>query len=224
VQARGPTIQGELELALAQATQRKVRVIASGRTDAGVHALGQVIAFAVPWRHPLEELQRALNALLPEDIVVRELSLAEANWHPRFSARSREYLYRVLNQPLRSPLLARYTCHVNVPLAVEAMGEASQRLIGVHDFAAFGHAPQGDNTVREVYRATWQAQDAELHFEIEANAFLTGMVRSLVGTLLLVGSGRLGVEDFVEILRSRDRSRAGSPAPPQGLYLVRVNY
>jgi tRNA pseudouridine38-40 synthase len=172
----------------------------------------------------LPSLQRALNALLPCDIVVRELALAGPDFHPRFSARSREYHYRILNQPWRSPLAIRYAYHVATPLDIAAMAAASNALPGAHDFAAFGQAPQGDNTVRQVYKALWRSQGTELAFEIEANAFLRRMVRRLVGTLLLVGCGRLDVAAFGEILESGERGRAGPPAPPQGLCLVQVNY
>lgn len=224
IQAGAPTIQGELERVMAGLTGEEVRVVPAGRTDAGVHAWGQVIAFRAKWRHNVPSLQRALNALLPPEIVVRELALAEPDFHPRFSAHSREYRYRILNQTWPSPLTSRYTCHVATPLNVAAMAEAGNALVGVHDFAAFGQAPQGDNTVRQVYRAQWQEQGLELIFEIEANAFLRRMVRSLVGTLLLVGSGRLDVAGFKDVLKSGERGRAGPPAPPQGLCLVRVNY
>jgi tRNA pseudouridine38-40 synthase len=224
VQAQAATIQGELERVLAGVTGTQVRVIPAGRTDAGVHARGQVIAFRATWRHPWPSLQRALNALLPWDIVVRELAPAEPDFHPRFSARSREYHYHILNQPWRSPLAIRYAYHVSTPLDVAAMAAASKALPGVHDFAAFGQAPQGDNTVRQVHKAVWRSQGTELVFEIEANAFLRRMVRSLVGTLLLVGQGRLDVAVFGEILQSGERGRAGPPAPPQGLCLMQVNY
>jgi tRNA pseudouridine38-40 synthase len=224
VQAQATTIQGELERVLAEVTGTQVRVVPAGRTDAGVHAWGQVIAFRAAWRPPLSSLQRALNALLPWDIVVWELAPAEPDFHPRFSARSREYHYRLLNQPWRSPLAVRYAYHVSTPLDVAAMAAASGALLGVHDFAAFGQAPQGDNTVRRVYKALWRSQGTELVFEIEADAFLRRMVRSLVGTLLLVGSGKLDAAAFKEILESGERRRAGPPVPPQGLCLVRVNY
>jgi tRNA pseudouridine38-40 synthase len=224
VQAQVSTIQGELERVLAEVAGAQVRVTPAGRTDAGVHAWGQVVAFRAAWRHPWPALQRALNALLPADIAVRELALAEPDFHPRFSARSREYHYRILNQPWRSPLAIRYAYHVATPLDVAAMAAASNTLVGRHDFATFGQAPQGDNTVRQVYKALWRSQGTELVFEIEANAFLRRMVRSLVGTLLLVGRGKLDVTDFEEVLESGQRGRAGPPAPPQGLCLMQVNY
>jgi tRNA pseudouridine38-40 synthase len=230
VQAQGATIQGEIERALAAVTQEGIRVIGAGRTDAGVHAQGQVIAFRTAWRHPVEELQRALNAVLPKDIAVRELRPVAKGFHPRFDAVSREYRYTIFNQPLRSPLARRFAYHFPTSLhppqsgGVAAMNEATGSLVGSHDFASFGQAPQGDNTVREVYRAQWTTEEPFIYFDIVANAFLYRMVRSLVGTLLLVGTGELSPEAFGEILQSADRSRAGQVAPAHGLCLMKVNY
>jgi len=224
VQAQGATIQGEMERALAAVAQEEVRVVGAGRTDAGVHAQGQVIAFSTAWRHPVEELQRALNAVLPKDIAVRELRPVARGFHPRFDAVSREYRYTIFNQPLRSPLARRFAYHFPQPLDVAAMNEAAGSLVGSHDFASFGRAPQGDNTVREVYRAQWTSEEPVVYFDIVADAFLYRMVRSLVGTLLLVGTGELSSAGFEEILQSADRSKAGQAAPAHGLCLIRVNY
>lgn len=223
-QADQPTVQGELERALAKVTQEDIRITAAGRTDAGVHARGQVIAFHTGWRHPLSELERALNAVLAEDVVVWELQPAEEEFHPRFSARSREYRYTIFNQPRRSPLARRFAYHWPHALDVEAMRQAAHKLIGTHDFATFGQPPQGENTVRQVLRAEFTCEGPFIHFDIEANAFLQRMVRSIVGTLLQVGSGKLSSADFEEILRAADRSLAGPTAPPHGLCLMRVNY
>ena len=224
VQAHGRTIQGEIERALASVTQEAGRIVGAGRTDTGVHAQGQVIAFSTAWRHPVGELQRALNAVLPKDIAVRELRPVARGFHPRFDAVSREYRYTILNQPLRSPLARRFAHHFPHPLDVAAMNEAAGVLVGSQDFASFGRAPQGDNTVREVYQARWTPGRPFVYFGVVANAFLYRMVRSLVGTLLLVGTGELSPDGFEEILRSADRSRAGQVAPPHGLCLIKVNY
>ena len=224
LQAQGPTVQGEIEQALAAVTQGETRIIAAGRTDTGVHAQGQVIAFSTAWRHPVEELQRALNAVLPEDIAVRELRPVAEDFHPRFDAVSREYRYTILNQPLRSPLVRRFAYHFPRRLDVAAMNEAAGILMGTHDFASFGQAPQGDNTVRTVYRAQWTSEEPFVYFDIVANAFLYRMVRSLVGTLLLVGTGELSLAGFEEILQSADRDRAGQAVPAHGLCLMKVNY
>ena len=224
VQAQGATIQGEIERALVAITQEGSRIIGAGRTDAGVHAQGQVIVFSTTWRHSVEELQRALNAVLPEGIAVRELGAVATGFHPRFDAISREYRYTILNQPLRSPLARRRAYHFARPLDVAAMNQAVGVLVGSHDFASFGRAPQGDNTVREVYKARWTSGAPFVYFDIVANAFLYRMVRSLVGTLLLVGTGELSPGGFEQILQSADRSRAGQVAPAHGLCLTKVHY
>lgn len=224
VQAQGRTVQGEIETALAAVTQEKIRIVGAGRTDAGVHAQGQVIAFSTAWRHPIEELQRALNAVLPKDIVVRELRPVAREFHPRFDAVSREYRYTIYNQPLRSPLVRRFAYHFPWPLDVAAMNEAAGVLVGTHDFASFGRAPQGDNTVREVHRAQFALEEPFIYFDITANAFLHRMVRRLVGTLLLVGTGELSPNGFREILQSADQDKVGQAVPAHGLCLMKVNY
>jgi tRNA pseudouridine38-40 synthase len=224
VQAEGRTIQGEVERALAEVTRRETRVVGAGRTDAGVHAVGQVISFVPQWKHSLPELQRAMNALLPEDIAVHQMAWVADDFHPRFSAVSREYRYTILNQPLRSPLARRFAYHYLKPLNMEAMARAAGCLVGSHDFASFGRPPQGDNTVRRVYQAEYTRQDQFIYFDIVANAFLYRMVRNIVGTLLLVGTGELSPESFEEILRAKDRRRASPAAPAHGLCLMRVNY
>ncbi len=235
VQAEGPTIQGELERALERLTGAPVRVQGAGRTDAGVHAIGQVISFAAPWRHSSEDLCRALNATLPRDIAVRRIGEAEATFHARYSAQSRLYVYHVYASQERLPLLERYAHHVAAPLPLEELNRAAAFLVGEHDFATFGQPPVGENTVRVVHRAGWNALPAqvwggapeEVHlyrFEIEANAFLRGMVRRIVGALLEVGAGRLGAEDVAALLEACDISQACPPAPACGLCLWQVRY
>jgi len=218
------SIQEEIERALARVTQEEIRIFGAGRTDAGVHARGQVIAFRTAWRHSLRELQRALNAVLPRDIAVRELALAAEDFHPRFSAVSREYRYTIWNAPVRSPLVGRFAYHFPWPLDVAAMNEAASALVGTHDFASFGRPPKGENTVRTVYRAQCTREGSFVYFDIVANAFLQRMVRSIVGTLLEVGTGKLSPADFREILGAADRRRASPPAPAHGLCLMKVNY
>jgi len=224
VQADRPTIQGAIEKALAECAGEPVRIIGAGRTDAGVHALGQVIGFRLRWRHSLADLQRALNARLPPDIVIRELARAPEDFHPRFSARSRVYRYTVLNQPRRSPLARRFAHHVAEPLNLSAMNEAAALLLGRHDFATFGNPPQGENTVREVLEAAWTREGNYCYFHIEANAFLHRMVRTLVSAMLLVGQGQMRGEDFAALLAARDRSLAPPPVPACGLCLLEVKY
>jgi tRNA pseudouridine38-40 synthase len=226
LQPKRATIQGELERALERVTQQIVRVNGAGRTDAGVHARGQVVSFQSSWRHPLDDLHRALNAVLPVDIAIRDLALADERFHARFSARSRTYVYTVYNNAVRSPLLARFAYHVPSPLDVEAMTEAASALVGCQDVAAFGQPPVGTQTVRCVYQAEWRpvSRAGLIEFEIEANAFLRGMVRRIVGSLLQVGSGIKTRDEFVALLASRDLARCGVRAPACGLCLERVSY
>lgn len=223
-QANAPSVQAALETALAQVTQEAITVVAAGRTDAGVHAEGQVIGFDTEWRHGLVDLQRALNAVLPADVAVREVAEVAPGFHPRYDARSRWYRYTVYNAPVRSPLARRTSLHVAAELDVGAMQEAARWLVGQRDFAAFGQPPQGETTVRQVYRAEWDENPPWLFFDIEANAFLSRMVRSIVGTLLRVGRGEMTLEEFAAVVASRDRSQAGPTAPAHGLCLMEVRY
>jgi tRNA pseudouridine38-40 synthase len=224
-QANALTVQEALEAALARITQEAVTVLAAGRTDAGVHATGQVVAFDTAWRHEVDDLWRGLNAILPADIAFLQIEEAAPDFHPRYDARSRRYRYTVYNAPVRQPLALRYSLHVAAPLDVAAMERAARLLVGEHDFAAFGQPPKpGGTTVRCVLVAEWGGDAPQLHFDIEANAFLYRMVRSIVGALLQVGRGVMEVEEFAAVLASCDRDRAGPTAPPHGLCLVEVKY
>lgn len=205
-------------------TRERTRVIGAGRTDTGVHAVGQVVAFRVHWRHSLAELERAWNALLPADVAVRKVEPAPEGFHPRFSARSRRYRYTIWNGLGRSPLHRRYAWMYSAPLDEGLMNQAAQFLIGEHDFAAFGEPPQGENSVRRVYHANWIRCGDLLQFDVEANAFLKRMVRNLVGALARVGRGEVPPEWVREVLESRDRARCAPPAPPCGLCLMEVVY
>lgn len=224
VQSHERTVQGELERALEKVTGQTVRVIGAGRTDRGVHASGQMVGFEVAWQRELPEFHRALNAVLASDVAIQKMGQPPEGFHPRFSASSRTYRYTLLNQRWRSPLAQRTAWCVERGLELAPMVQATQQVVGTHDFATFGRPPQGENTVRTVRRAEWQAQGAFLIFEIEANAFLYRMVRSLVGTLVLVGWNQISPDSFDEILRALDRSRVKLVAPAQGLCLVQVDY
>lgn len=219
-----PTIQGELEQAIHKIFRRPVTVIGAGRTDSGVHALGQVVAFDLDWPHGEAALLRALNANLPDDIGIQELTEAPPDFHPRFDARRRAYVYNIYNYKVPHPLFRHQSWHVIRPLALERMNEAAVTILGEHDFATFGQPPQGENTVRYVFSAEWHQKDSFHTFTIEANAFLYRMVRSLVGSMKLVGEGSWTVEAFVTALAAKDRSQAGQTAPPQGLFLQSVTY
>jgi tRNA pseudouridine38-40 synthase len=219
-----PTIQGELERALSQIGQSNVTVMGSGRTDAGVHATGQVIAFDAEWRHAVVALQRAFNATLPSDIAVLDLTEVAPDFHPRYDAVSREYVYTLYTASVRHPLWRLHAFHIVEPLDVTAMDAAAAMLVGEHDFAAFGHPTAGEVTVRRMIRAECRAELPFVRVGLEANSFLYRMVRSIVGTLLAVGRGTLTSEQFRAVLESRDRSRAEAVVPSHGLCLTRVNY
>jgi tRNA pseudouridine38-40 synthase len=230
VQKDRRTIQGEIERALHKLTQQAIRVAGAGRTDAGVHAYGQVVSFRSAWRHPVSDLERALNAVLPPDISVRDLEQVEESFHARYSAQSREYLYRLYNSPVRLPHLERYAWRLRQDLEPARLAIATAMVIGEADFGAFGQAVQGRSTVRRVYRAEWLATPCKgwagsgWEFWIEANGFLRGMVRRMVSTLVDVGLGALEPETFHEILCSRDPAKASALAPAQGLFFWRARY
>jgi tRNA pseudouridine38-40 synthase len=218
-----PTIQGKLEEALVRIEQAG-SVIGAGRTDAGVHASGQVIAFDVNWQHSLIDLLRALNAVLPDDIVVLELEQASDHFHPRFDAVSREYRYSLYRSTIRQPLMRRYALQVSQQLDVSLMQRAAAQLIGEHDFAAFGQPTAGEATTRNMLRTEVAADGPHISIELQANGFLYRMVRRIVGTLLTVGRGEMSIEEFAEVLAAADPQRAGPAVPPNGLCLTRVNY
>ncbi len=222
--AHEPTIQGILESALGRLAGAPVQVRGAGRTDAGVHALGQVVAFDLPWRHSLADLQRALNALLPPDITVWALGEAPSDFHPRREARARIYRYLIYNGPWRDPFGRRLAWHVPGALDVEAMRQAAAFWVGRHDFGAFGRPPKGQNTVREVRRTTVAADGSWVAFEIEADAFLYHMVRIMAAVLVAVGRGASDPEAARAYLDRPRAYPASAPAPPHGLYFVGARY
>ncbi len=227
-QAHVPTIQGTLEQALARITGTPTTIIGAGRTDTGVHARGQVIAFTINWSHSDADLLRALNAVLPQDIALQTLATCAETFHPRFDATSRVYEYTLLNAPQRQPLWQRQAWWVQTPLNVAAMQDAAALLLGAHDFATFGQPPYGSSTVRELFVSHWtiSAEDAGQRavYRIEGTAFLQHMVRRIVGMLVEVGRGLRSVQQFEQAFRAADLAQAGMLAPPQGLVLHAVYY
>jgi tRNA pseudouridine38-40 synthase len=221
VQPNAPTVQGELERALTGVCDEAVRVTGAGRTDAGVHASGQVIDFRTASALDGLTIGRGVNALLPEDIAVSAVEPAAEDFHARFSATGRTYEYRIRHATERDPLERRREVQIRGPLDVAAMRDASALLVGRRDFSSFAAGPGG---VRSVRRAEWCEQGAQLRFEITADAFLRGMVRAIVGTLLWVGHGKIDVAAFEKIIAASDRAMAGPSAPPNGLCLVAVEY
>lgn len=201
------------------------RIAGAGRTDAGAHALGQVVSFDSDTGIPVERMGPALNSVLPQDVRVVRSELVGEGFHARFSARARAYAYIVLNREAPSALLMRYVWHVREPLDADAMAAAASWLVGEHDFAAWANSlAEAQSTVRNVMRCSVRRRGQLVVVWMEANAFLHGMVRNIVGTLVEVGTGRRRVEDIREITESRRRALAGPTAPAKGLCLVRVRY
>lgn len=240
VQDNGRTIQAELEAALLRVTGQAVRAAASGRTDAGVHALGQVVSFRCETRLTADVLRRALDANLPRDIVVREVREAPDGFHAIRDALRKRYRYVVQDGPIRDVFGRAYSWYYAQRLDVEAMHAAAQTLVGKHDFRSFEAAGSPRvSSVRTIFELTVQRHGGEregvsppadgefldrVSVEVEADGFLYNMVRNLVGSLVEVGSGRREVAWMAEVLAARDRKLAGMTAPPQGLFLVSVDY
>src|SRR5512139_2198420 len=226
-QAAHRSIQAEVERAVAAMTQNPATVLGAGRTDAGVHALGQVANFHAETRLTPQVFLKGLNSLLPPDIAVRACDRVPQGFHARFDARSKVYRYHILNREDRGAVGRQYAWFIHRPLDAEAMRAAARTLVGRHDFKAFEStgSPRA-HTVRTITRAEWEVDAAErrLRFTVEADGFLRCMVRNIVGTLVAVGLGRTDPAEVEKILLSRDRRRAGATAPPQGLFLVSVEY
>ena len=221
------TVGGALEEAVAKVLGHPVRLTCAGRTDTGVHAWGQVVHFDTDADLELVAVQRSLNRMLAPAIVVREAAVAPEGFDARRSASGRRYRYTVLNRSLPDPFLAATTWHVADPLDVTSMELACDPLLGEHDWASFcRRPPDGDATLMRVVRdAHWvDLGDGLLRFDVEASAFCHQMVRSMVGTLVAVGRGAKRAGDMAWIIRARDRSLAGPPAPPHGLCLWEVLY
>lgn len=220
-----PTIQKELEDALSQLLDQETTITGAGRTDAGVHALGQTVTFETDTPIPTERIVAALNALLPNEVCAVEARVVAEDFHPRYGAVGKLYGYRILNRRLPSPFIGRYAWHLTWDLDVEMMREGADVLLGEHDFVAFSSSGSSvENTVRVLRRLDVEPQGDLIEIRAEASGFLYMMVRRIVGTLTDVGRGLISVEDVREILRSLDRTRVKTMAPPQGLSLIKVTY
>lgn len=221
-----PTVQQHLEEALAKLLQHETPVAGASRTDAGVHARGQVASFRTEKPIPLHGIRRGLNSLLPEAISIRDAAEVPEDFHPRFSATGKHYRYTILARPDRSPRWRHRAWHHSEPLNLHAMHDASRALLGEHDFAAFRAAGcTAKTTMRRVDSITFTRLHPDLlEVDIRGNAFLRMMVRILVGTLTEVGTGRRPASQVAEILASKDRTQAGKTAPPHGLELICVHY
>lgn len=226
IQSGRLTIQGEVEAALGRLTEEHIRIKAAGRTDAGVHARGQVAAFQTGARLSPDAVQKGLNRYLPGDIAVTRACQVREGFDPRREAVSREYRYVVLNSESRSPLLREFTCLVTKPLNVGAMREAAAVLIGRHDFASFtvDLADTRKSSVRTVYSAAVSRKGNLVLVDVVADSFLPHQVRRTVGALLRVGAGKMEVGAFRQLLEQKTPNLARPAAPARGLYLMKVNY
>lgn len=231
VQPDAVTVQGTLASAIGRITGEKVLPQGSGRTDASVHALAQVVTFVTESSVPAENFVKALNDVLPASVRVLEVEEAAADFHARKSARGKTYRYRIYRAAICPPFLARYVWHHPFPLDEQAMARAAGRVEGEHDFTSFaaadperGRAGAPGSNLRSIFSSTWERQGDEFIYTVKGSGFLHHMVRNLVGTFILVGKGPLQAEDVTRILEARNRSAAGATAPASGLYLVNVEY
>ena len=226
-QKNGITIQEVVEEKLAVMCKAPVRLISSGRTDAGVHALNQVCNFTAPSSLDSDAIEKGLNALLPDDIHVKKAERVPDEFHARYSAIRKTYEYRILNGNSPNVFLRHYVWHIRSPLDINEMKRCLYVLKGSHDFSAFKSSGSSNtNPVRSIYRAEIQGpgKDNILRISIEADGFLRHMVRNIIGTVVEAGHGKMDMNGFREVLESKDRQSAGIKAPAQGLFLVSVHY
>ncbi len=226
LQSTAPSIQGALEEAVERLTGQASRIHGAGRTDAGVHAVGQVVRFDTGSELAIERFRPGLNAYLPEDIAVRAATEANANFDPRRQAVARVYRYAMIESDSRSPLRGRFAHHVGRTLDAAAMNAALEQLQGERDFAPFcGNLPDGGSTVRYMYRTqVWRQDGDEVLLELEANAYLHQQVRRIAGAVLNVGLGKTTIEEFAAIADSKVHGAAKVVLPAKGLTLRRVEY
>jgi tRNA pseudouridine38-40 synthase len=234
VQPDAVTVQGALASAIGRVTGEKVLPQGSGRTDAGVHALAQVVTFVTESSVPTPNFVKALNDILPASVRVLEVEEAAAEFHARKSARAKTYRYRIYRAGICPPFMARYVWHYPFPLDEQAMVRAAGRVEGEHDFTSFAAADpergregapvSPSSNVRRIFSSAWERQGDEFVYSVKGSGFLHHMVRNLVGTFILVGKGTLQVEEVTRILEAHNRSAAGATAPAGGLYLVNVEY
>ncbi len=225
IQAGGRTVQGVISEILTRLAGEPVTVVGAGRTDSGVHALGQVAHFYFREKASIPNLQKTMNALLPNDIRIFRLRPVVPSFHAQHGARLKRYEYRIFTGPVLSPFLIDRICHCPGPLEASRMREAASMLIGLHDFTSFtASASRVRNRRRELTRSEVRQRGSMVLYRVEGRGFLHHMVRNIAGTLIEIGQGKRDVQDIPRILEARDRSVAGPTAPAAGLYLVRIWY
>ncbi len=222
-QANGRSVQQVLEECIEQVAQESVNLVGAGRTDSGVHAMGQVANFFTGSSFTSDDFYRALNGVLPEDVVIHSAEDVEESFSARYSARGREYRYVISRTP--TAIGRKYSWRLGYDLNIDAMNSSCREIIGVHDFQSFCKSEaEVDHYRCIVAESCWKQESGKLVLSIQANRFLHGMVRALVGTMVNVGRGYTSMEEFRGILQAKDRTKAGQSAPPQGLFLERVIY
>ena len=231
VQPNAITVQGTVASVIGRITGEKVLPQGSGRTDAGVHALAQVMTFVTQSSVPTGNFLNAMNDILPTSVRVLEVTEVPPDFHARHSARAKTYRYRIYREAICPPFLARYVWHYPYPLCEEAMARAAALVVGQHDFTSFaavdperGRDDSAASNVRNIFSSSWERLEEEFVYTVRGSGFLHHMVRNLVGTFIFVGKRTLQVEDVTRILEARKRSAAGATAPANGLYLVGVEY
>jgi len=220
------TIQGEIEKKLSHILNQEIRITGSGRTDAGVHAFGQVASFHADTKIAPMNLQKGLNSLIKQPIVIRECSIVDNDFHARYSAVSKEYQYFILNREDPCAINRSYQWHIRHPLDIDAMRQCSQAVTGIFDFKSFENSGSPrSSSIREVFFFNiTHLGDNRIVFKICAGGFLRYMVRNLMGTIVLAGLNKISPDEFLKILETKDRAKAGPTAPPHGLFLKKVSY
>ena len=219
------TIQAKLEEVLTDVLGEKIEIIASGRTDAGVHAMGQVINFRTSTEMPLPKLMNKINFALPNDIVFKKLKKESDRFHARYNVASKVYLFRILNSDVPNPFLRKYTYFYPHELNIELMQKAAEEFVGTHDFCAFSNAKKTKkSTVRTIHNIEVKKMNNEVQILVHGDGFLYNMVRIIIGTLLEVSEGKKNIRDIQTIFASGKRADSGYMLPPQGLFLYEVFY
>ena len=219
------TVQGTIEKAIKKITQEDVLTLGAGRTDAGVHARGQCVAFDSETKIPADRLLKAINSQLPPDIVVQSLEEVSEDFHPRFGAKRKTYRYQIWCGALPDPFTYRYALHYPYPIHEDKMQEAANRMIGEHDFACFcASGSQVKDTIRKIYSIDVKREGNMVWVDVCGNGFLYNMVRIIIGTLLYVNEGKLSTAEISEIINGKDRKKAGPTVPPQGLTMQSIIY